>query len=32
MEFAGGKVVPPASDDDMLVTGVNRYQPLLQAL
>ncbi len=29
--FAGGKAVPPASDDDMLVTGVDRYQPLLQA-
>ena len=31
MAFAGGKAVPPASDDDMLVTGVDRYQPLLQA-
>ena len=31
MAFAGGKVVQPASDDDMLVTGVDRYQPLLQA-
>ena len=31
MAFAGGKAVPPASDDDMLVTGVDRYQPLLQS-
>ena len=29
MAFSGGKAVPPASDDDMLVTGVDRYQPLL---
>lgn len=31
MAFAGGKVVPAASDDDMQVTGVDRYQKLLQA-
>lgn len=31
MAFAGGKPVPPASDDDMTVTGVDRYQDLLQS-
>ncbi len=30
MAFAGGKAVPPASDDDLQVTGADRYQSLLQ--
>ncbi len=28
--FSGGKAVPPASDDDLDVTGMQRYVPLLQ--
>ncbi len=28
--FAGGKAVDPASDDDLEVTGMQRYAPLLQ--
>ena len=28
--FAGGKTVPPASDDDVEVTGMQRYVPILQ--
>jgi tetrathionate reductase subunit A len=31
MAFAGGKAVPPASDDDQQVTGADRFQPVLQA-
>ena len=31
MAFAGGKVVPAASDDDMQVTGVDKFQATLQA-
>ncbi|MGN6662506.1 MAG: molybdopterin dinucleotide binding domain-containing protein, partial [Achromobacter mucicolens] len=29
--FAAGRPVPPASDDDMALTGVDRYRDLLQA-
>ena len=31
MAFSGGKAVPAASDDDMLVTGVDAWQPRLKA-
>ena len=29
--YAAGKPVPEASDDDMALTGVDRYAALLQA-
>ena len=31
MAFAGGKAVPGATDDDMQVTGVDRFAPVLQS-